>query len=241
VILEADGLLANHRLYFHLSPTTRAEEAAAWFIAYSLICFETKISLPPLTSQQCSLLSVSLCPSRLKHNASAPTGRIIFVPHSDFGHPLSARCEARSTIEYSQTIFGRRPSECVKQRRWFPRMLQSSSGVSVFAPAPHPQAQPTLVPKLALHTETMRCLNESDQKGHADRAQPGNLLEELTGRMLLAFTRAALSCILSVGARHPVCNRRGRRRTVHHVGDGPVRPHDIKQSATDFARKRIRK
>src|ERR1017187_1793676 len=44
-----------------------------------------------------------------------------------------------------------------------------------------PQAQPAVVPKLALRTETMRCLNESDQKGDPDRAQPGNLFEELTG------------------------------------------------------------
>ena len=55
------------------------------------------------------------------------------------------------------------------QRRWFPRMLQLSPGVPVFAAAPCPQAQPAVVPKLAFRTETMRCLNERDQKGDADR------------------------------------------------------------------------
>src|ERR1700681_3438803 len=78
------------------------------------------------------------------------------------------------------------------QSRWFPRMLQLSPGVSVFAAAPRPQAQPAVVPKLALRAETMRCLNESDQKGHPDRAQPGNLLEELTGGMFPAFRQQLL-------------------------------------------------
>ena len=83
------------------------------------------------------------------------------------------------------------------QRRWFPRMLQLSPGVSVFAAAPRPQAQPAVVPKLALRAETMRCLNESDQKGDPDRAQPGNLFEELTGGMLPAFGQQLLPCFLS--------------------------------------------
>src|SRR6202171_5007490 len=78
------------------------------------------------------------------------------------------------------------------QRRWFPRMLQLSPGVPVFAAAPRPQAQPAVVPKLALGTETMRCLNQSDQKGDPDRAQPGNLFEELTGGMLPAFRQQLL-------------------------------------------------
>src|ERR1700687_4532718 len=70
-------------------------------------------------------------------------------------------------------------------------------GVSVFAAAPRPQAQPAVVPKLALGAETMRCLNESDQKGDPDRAQPGNLFEELTGGMLPAFGQQLLPCFLS--------------------------------------------
>src|ERR1700686_1813150 len=61
-------------------------------------------------------------------------------------------------------------------------MLQLPLFVLVFAAAPRPQAQPAVVPELALRAETMRCLNESDQKGDPDRAQPGNLFEELTGR-----------------------------------------------------------
>jgi hypothetical protein len=73
------------------------------------------------------------------------------------------------------------------QRRWFPRMLQLSPCIPVFAAAPRAQAQPAVVPQLSLRTETMRCLKESDQKGDPDRAQPGNLFEELTGRMLPAF------------------------------------------------------
>ena len=72
------------------------------------------------------------------------------------------------------------------QRRWFPRRLQLSFFVPVFAAAPRPQAQPAVVPQLSLRTETMRCLNESDQKGDSDRAQPGNLFEELTGGMFPA-------------------------------------------------------
>src|SRR5260370_29247368 len=78
------------------------------------------------------------------------------------------------------------------QRRWFPRLLQLSHGVSVFAAAPRPQAQPAVVPKLALGAKTMRCLNESDQKGHPDRAQPGNLLKKLTGGMFPAFRQQLL-------------------------------------------------
>src|ERR1019366_6638169 len=76
--------------------------------------------------------------------------------------------------------------------RWFPRLLQLSPGVPIFAAAPRPQAQPAVVPQLALRTETMRCLNESDQKGDPDRAQPGNLFEELTGRMFPAFRQQLL-------------------------------------------------
>ena len=38
----------------------------------------------------------------------------------------------------------------------------------------------------------MRCLNESDQKGNPDRAQPGNLFEQLTGGMLPAFRQQLL-------------------------------------------------
>src|ERR1700686_5094786 len=48
------------------------------------------------------------------------------------------------------------------QRRWFPRMLQLSPCVPVFAAAPRSQAQPAVVPELSLCAETMRCLNESD-------------------------------------------------------------------------------
>src|SRR5438876_894959 len=33
----------------------------------------------------------------------------------------------------------------------------------------------------------MRCLEQSDQKGNPDRAQPGNLSEKLIGWMLVAF------------------------------------------------------
>jgi hypothetical protein len=68
------------------------------------------------------------------------------------------------------------------QRRWFPRLLQLPSCIPVFAAAPRPQAQPAVVPQLALRTETMRCLNQSDQKGDPDRAQPGNLFEKLSSR-----------------------------------------------------------
>src|SRR5260370_30461254 len=78
------------------------------------------------------------------------------------------------------------------ERRWLPRMPQLSPCVSVFAAAPRPQAQPAVVPELALRAETMRCLNESDQKGHPDRAQPGNLLEELTGGIFPAFRQQLL-------------------------------------------------
>jgi len=42
----------------------------------------------------------------------------------------------------------------------------------------------------------MRCLNESDQKGDPDRAQPGNLLEKLTGGMLPAFRQQFVPCFL---------------------------------------------
>ena len=51
-------------------------------------------------------------------------------------------------------------------------MLQLSSGESVFAAAPRLQGQPTVGPQLSLGTETMRGLDESDQKGNSDRAQP---------------------------------------------------------------------
>jgi hypothetical protein len=71
-------------------------------------------------------------------------------------------------------------------------MLQLSPCVPVFAAAPRPQAQPAVVPKLAFRTETMRCLNESDQKGDPYWAQPGNLLEALTGGMLPAFRQQLL-------------------------------------------------
>jgi hypothetical protein len=43
----------------------------------------------------------------------------------------------------------------------------------------------------------MWCLNESDQKGDPDRAQPGNLFEELTGGMLPAFRQQFLPRFLS--------------------------------------------
>src|SRR6202051_5046837 len=71
-------------------------------------------------------------------------------------------------------------------------MLQLSPCVAVFAAAPRPQAQPAVVPQLALRTETMRCLKERDQKADRDRAQPGNLFEELTGGMLPAFRQQLL-------------------------------------------------
>src|SRR6202140_5996091 len=71
-------------------------------------------------------------------------------------------------------------------------MLQLPLFVLVFAAAPRPQAQPAVVPQLALRAETMRCLKESDQKGDPYRAQPGNLFEELTGRMLPAFRQQLL-------------------------------------------------
>src|SRR4029077_5149004 len=71
-------------------------------------------------------------------------------------------------------------------------MLQLPPCVSVFAAAPRPQAQPAVVPKLSLRTETMWRLNESDQKGYPDRAQPGNLFEELTGGMLPALRQQLL-------------------------------------------------
>src|SRR5258707_3729039 len=71
-------------------------------------------------------------------------------------------------------------------------MLQLSPCVAVCAAARRPQAQPAVVPQLSLRTETMRCLNKSDQKGDTDRAQPGNLFEELTGRMLPAFRQQLL-------------------------------------------------
>src|ERR1700686_492517 len=73
------------------------------------------------------------------------------------------------------------------QRRWLSRMLQLSPCVPVFAAAARPQAQPAVVPQLSLCAERMRGLNESDQKGDADRAQPGNLFEEFAGGMLPAF------------------------------------------------------
>ena len=38
----------------------------------------------------------------------------------------------------------------------------------------------------------MRCLKERDQKGDPDRAQPGNLFEELTGGMFPAFRQHLL-------------------------------------------------
>src|ERR1700693_3362662 len=71
-------------------------------------------------------------------------------------------------------------------------MLQLSPCVAVSAAAPRPQAQPAVVPQLSLRAETMRCLNESDQKGDPDRAQPGNLFEELTGGMLATFRQQLL-------------------------------------------------
>src|ERR1700676_3416100 len=82
------------------------------------------------------------------------------------------------------------------QRRCLPRMLQLSPRVPIFAAAPRPQAQPAVVPQLSLRAETMRCLNESDQKGGPDRAQPGNLLEKLTGGMLPAFRQQFVPCFL---------------------------------------------
>jgi hypothetical protein len=81
---------------------------------------------------------------------------------------------------------------CMRKRPAKRSMLQFPPGVPVFAAAPRPQAQPAVVPQLALRTETMRCLNESDQKGDPDRAQRGNLFEELTGGMLSAFRQQLL-------------------------------------------------
>src|SRR6202167_3282974 len=78
------------------------------------------------------------------------------------------------------------------QRRWLPRMLQLPPCEPVFAAASRPQAQPAVVPKLSLRTETMRCLNERDQKSDPDRTQPGNLLEELTGGMFQAVRQQLL-------------------------------------------------
>src|ERR1700686_1701219 len=71
-------------------------------------------------------------------------------------------------------------------------MLQLSPGVAIFAAAPRPQAKPAVVPQLSLRTETVRGPNKSDQKGDPDRAQPGNLFEELTGGMLPAFRQQLL-------------------------------------------------
>ena len=66
-------------------------------------------------------------------------------------------------------------------------MLELSCGEPVFSAAPRLQGQPTVGPQLSLHTETMRCLDQSDQKGHSDRPQAGNLPEKLMGWMLPAF------------------------------------------------------
>src|SRR5579871_287361 len=71
-------------------------------------------------------------------------------------------------------------------------MLQLSPRAQVFAAAPRPQAHPAVVPQLSLRTETMRCLNKSDQKGNPDRAQPGNLFEELAGGMVPALRQQLL-------------------------------------------------
>jgi hypothetical protein len=58
-------------------------------------------------------------------------------------------------------------------RWWFPRMLQLLPCIPVFAAVPRPQAQPAVVPKLALRTETIRCLDQSDPKGDPDRPSWG--------------------------------------------------------------------
>jgi len=47
---------------------------------------------------------------------------------------------------------------------------------------------------LSLRTKTMWCLDESDQQGHSDRAQAGNLSQKLRGWMLLAFYQQLASC-----------------------------------------------
>jgi len=73
------------------------------------------------------------------------------------------------------------------QCRQLLRMLPLSFGESVFAAAPRLQGQPTVGPELSLGTETMRCLDESDQKGNSDGPQLGNLSQKLMGWMLPAF------------------------------------------------------
>ena len=60
-------------------------------------------------------------------------------------------------------------------------MLQFSPSEPVLAAGPRLQGQPAIRPQLSLRPETMWRLDQSDQQGHADRAQAGNLPEKLRG------------------------------------------------------------
>src|SRR5262249_31274725 len=66
-------------------------------------------------------------------------------------------------------------------------MLELSCGEPVFSATPRLQGQPTVGPELSLGTETMRCLDQSDQKGNPDGSQLGNLSQKFMGWMLPAF------------------------------------------------------
>jgi hypothetical protein len=50
-------------------------------------------------------------------------------------------------------------------------------------------------PELSLGTETMPCLDESDQKGNPDGTQLGNLSQKLMGWMLPAFPQQLPPCV----------------------------------------------
>ena len=47
----------------------------------------------------------------------------------------------------------------------------------------------------------MRGLEQGDQQCHPDRAQPGNLPEQLMGRMFLAFRQQLPPCFLRIWPR----------------------------------------
>src|ERR1035437_5044812 len=128
--------------------------------------------------------------SQARHRGVHPAGQQILIELSQRIILRGAGLRGRTLEEILQIMI--MVDVEAAQRRWFPRMLQLSPGVPVFAAAPCPQAQPAVVPKLAFRTETMRCLNERDQKGDADRAQPGNLFEKLTSGMLPAFRQQLL-------------------------------------------------
>src|SRR5260370_34248836 len=123
-------------------------------------------------------------------------GPFVAQNHWDVRNTELARgFEAQMAVNHIAVTSNQTPNLDLKPNsRILPHMRSTAA---VFAAAPRPQARPAVVPKLALRAETMRCLNESDQKGDPDRAQPGNLFEELTGGMLPAFGQQLLPCFLS--------------------------------------------